>query len=73
MKKATLCEKSSMIDLAVKSLTYQCSCSSLDYKLSDQSLRLFGVPSEFVTQRTSEKNKRGVRYNEKEFATGAIK
>jgi len=38
--------------------TYQCSCSSLDYELSDQSLRLFGVPSEFVTQQTSESRRR---------------
>lgn len=44
-------------------LTYQCSCSSLDYELSDQSLRLFGVPSEFVTQQTSESRRTdGVKY-----------
>lgn len=46
-----------------ENLTYQCSCSSLDYELSDQSLRLFGVPSEFVTQQTSESRGRGgVKY-----------
>lgn len=38
-------------------LTHQCSCSSLDYEPTDQSLQLIGVPSEFVTQQTSEMEK----------------
>lgn len=41
--------------------TYQCSCSNLDYELTDQSLQLIGVPSEFVTQQTSE-SRRHVKY-----------
>lgn len=48
-------------------LTHQCSCSSLDYELSDQSLRLFGVPSEFVTQQTSEsRRRRGYKIHRRE-------